>query len=77
MIHARHHLLEIVERLGRGYGAFRGMLLYEAGGFPTAVVVADLDRDGVPDLISANSGSQDLTVLIGKGDGSFDSPNIS
>jgi hypothetical protein len=42
-----------------------------AGRAPAAVVVADADRDGRLDLIVANAGSNDLTVLLGDGTGGF------
>jgi hypothetical protein len=35
------------------------------------VVVADLDGDRVPDLVTADSNSRSVSVLLGKGDGSF------
>jgi hypothetical protein len=33
--------------------------------------VADLDGDTVPDLVTANVGGYDVSVLLGNGDGSF------
>ena len=38
---------------------------------PSALVVADLDADGALDVAVANTGSQDVSVLLGNGDGSF------
>jgi hypothetical protein len=35
------------------------------------VVVADLDGNAVPDLVTVNSGSDDVSVLLGNGDGTF------
>jgi len=43
---------------------------FAAGDGPKAVV-ADVDGDGVPDIISANRNSDDVSVLLGNGDGSF------
>ena len=37
---------------------------FAAGAGPTSVAVADLDGDTVPDLVTANSFSNDVTVLI-------------
>ena len=34
-------------------------------------MVADLNQDGLPDLAVANSFSDDLSVLLGVGDGTF------
>src|SRR5204863_512150 len=38
-----------------------------------AVAVGDLNRDGHPDLVAANSGSGNVSVLLGVGDGTFGS----
>ena len=44
---------------------------FAAGDSPIAVAVADLDGDSVPDLVTANAGSDDVSVLRGNGDGTF------
>ena len=44
---------------------------FPAGNFPNSVAVADLDGDGFPDLVTANFGSDDVSLLLGNGDGSF------
>jgi hypothetical protein len=44
---------------------------FPAGDAPRSVAVADLDGDGVPDLVTANFGSHDFSVLRGRDDGSF------
>jgi hypothetical protein len=44
---------------------------YATGMHPSAVVVTDLNNDGRPDLVIANSASYTLSVLIGNGDGTF------
>ena len=36
-----------------------------------SVAIADVNRDGKPDLVVANSGSGDVTVLLGDGRGGF------
>ncbi|NIQ01007.1 MAG: hypothetical protein GWM98_11765, partial [Nitrospinaceae bacterium] len=38
---------------------------------PSYLVSADLNQDGKTDLVSVNSKSNSLTVLFGKGNGSF------
>ena len=38
---------------------------------PADVVVADLTGDGIPDLIVANYNDDTVSVLLGKGDGTF------
>ncbi len=43
----------------------------EVGREPVAVAIADVNRDGKADLVVANSGSDDVTVLLGDGSGGF------
>jgi hypothetical protein len=50
---------------------FRPPTIYAVGTGPTAVAVADLNGDGKPDLVSANYGSNSVSVLLGNGDGTF------
>jgi trimeric autotransporter adhesin len=38
---------------------------------PNSIAIADLNGDGVPDLAAANSGSSNVTILLGNGDGTF------
>ncbi len=38
---------------------------------PYSVVVADLNGDGVPDLVTANGGDGTVSVLLGRGNGTF------
>jgi len=44
---------------------------FAAGNNPRSVAVADLDGDTIPDLVTANSTSDDVSVLLGNGDGTF------
>ncbi len=44
---------------------------FAAGSRPLSVAVSDLDGDTVPDLVTANAGSNDVSVLLGNGDGTF------
>jgi VCBS repeat-containing protein len=43
----------------------------QVGSEPTALVVADFDDDGTPDLAVANKGSNTVSILLGDGDGTF------
>lgn len=59
--------------MGKGKGVFRetpGSPFY-AGGDPNDIAIADLNRDGIPDLVFANHTKKHVTVLIGDGKGSF------
>ncbi len=58
--------------LGNGDGTFQPAITYDAGGTQTDfVAVADVNGDGKPDLVVANSISLTIGVLLGNGDGTF------
>ena len=44
-----------------------------AGGDPDALAVADINHDGMPDIIAANANSGTVTILLGDGKGHFHS----
>ena len=44
---------------------------YAVGSFPEAIVVADLNGDGIPDLAVTNSDTGGVTVMAGSGTGGF------
>jgi hypothetical protein len=44
---------------------------FGTGTDPASVVVADVNRDGRPDLITANAQSNTVSVLLGNGNGTF------
>ena len=52
--------------LGLGDGRFAAQSTYAAGGFPRSVSLGDLNGDGVLDLVTANSGSDNVSVLLGR-----------
>ena len=45
-----------------------------AGGGPVGETTADLNRDGVQDLVAADHGVAAISVSLGRGDGTFRSP---
>jgi len=65
--------------LGMGNGTFGAPVKFETGGYSAySVVVADVNQDGMPDLVVANgcasSGCTDngsAAILLGNGDGTF------
>jgi FG-GAP-like repeat/FG-GAP repeat len=64
--------------LGRGDGTFRKPIHTSTGKMtgPYSITVADINQDGVPDVITPNSTADTVTVLLGVGDGKFDEPII-
>ncbi len=50
---------------------FEAAAFYPVGEVPIGVTIGDVDGDGVPDVVTANSSSRDLSVLINNGDGTF------
>jgi hypothetical protein len=62
--------------LGQGNGEFRHGAQYEYGDTPTSVALSDLNGDGKTDLVVTNGGpmSNAVSIWIGKGDGTFQSP---
>jgi hypothetical protein len=60
--------------LGRDDGTFEAPTVYPVGGSqPILPVVADLNGDGAPDIVTPNAGpaTGNVSVLIGLGDGGF------
>jgi len=54
---------------------FQPAVTYSSGGGgPISVAVADVNGDGNPDVLVANSGSNTVGVLLGNGDGTFQPP---
>jgi hypothetical protein len=68
--------------IGNGDGSFQAPAVYATGSFqPTSVAVGDVNGDGVPDLVVASQcassttcGTGAVSVLLGNGDGTFQSP---
>jgi len=64
--------------LGNGEGNFGAAKNFAAGYHPYSVAIGDLNRDGKPDLAVSNatagSGFAHVSILIGKGGGTFGAP---
>ena len=60
---------------GRGDGAFASKLDYPVGGDPSSpprhITLGDLNADGKLDAVVANYSASSVSVLLGKGDGTF------
>ena len=71
--------------LGNGDGTFQSAVVYETGGYVVmSMAIADVSLDGKPDLVLVNlcdsqidcetyTGSASVSVLLGNGDGTFQS----
>ncbi|HEY2383626.1 MAG TPA: FG-GAP-like repeat-containing protein [Terriglobia bacterium] len=63
--------------LGNGDGTFQSAVNFGVGSYPLSVSVGDFNDDGRADIVSANSGlfggGHDVSVLLGNGDGTFQS----
>ncbi len=59
--------------LGKGDGTFTpsGVSPVTVGSGPISIVVGDFNGDGLPDLAMANFAGNNVTVLLGAGDGTF------
>ena len=59
--------------LSNGNGTFAAKVDYSApdDARPESIAVADVNRDGWPDLVTANSVTGTVSVFIGNGDGTF------
>ena len=58
--------------LGNGDGTMGAGAVYATASGPEGVVVADVDGDGRPDVMTANSGgSGSMSLLLGNGDGTL------
>lgn len=77
----------IVVLIGKGDGTFQSTGTYASGGYvPDGLAVADVNGDGNPDLVVANScaggsggtcaGNGAIGILLGNGDGTFQSPQV-
>jgi len=64
--------------LGNGDGTFKipapPPILLPVGSEPTGLAAADLNGDSKPDLVTANQGTNTISVFFGNGDGTFQTP---
>ena len=63
-------------RLGIGDGSFGEESRVAVGDVPSALIAVDLDDDGNPDLVVTNAAGNNVQVLKGNADGTFQSPVV-
>ena len=61
---------QVTIMLGNGQGDFQKLASYDAGFEPDGLTIADINGDGIPDLLIGNAYG-DLLILQGKGNGTF------
>src|SRR5262249_47032901 len=57
--------------LGKGDGTFQPQRTFAVGLLPDTVVVADVNGDGKPDIVTSYQAPAGVSVLLGTGDGTF------
>ena len=60
--------------LGDGTGDFTQKGNFSTGSKPMNIAVSDINGDGIEDIVTANYGSANVSVLQGVGDGTFKAP---
>ena len=64
-------LVASVQSRASGYNPFTS---YTLPASPFFVAVGDFNNDGIPDLVTANYTGDNVSILLGNGDGTFQSP---
>ncbi|SPF50572.1 hypothetical protein SBA4_4430018 [Candidatus Sulfopaludibacter sp. SbA4] len=64
--------------MGKGDGTFQPPVTLSAGGQPTRAVIADVNRDGKPDILvvttDSNGVTSEIAVFLNAGNGTFSAP---
>src|SRR5882672_6074436 len=60
-------------RVGSGWAGpiFSAALSFDVGANPTSVAIGDVSGDSQPDLVTTNYGAGTVSVLLGNGNGTF------
>jgi len=63
---------------GSGDGYFENLTgyLFPPNQIPRSVVIADVNRDTIPDLVVTNQNTDNLSVLLGRGEGTWDAQRM-
>lgn len=57
--------------LGNGDGSFQPLVMYPAVLGAKALAAADVNHDGIPDLVATNEAANTISVFLGNGNGTF------
>jgi hypothetical protein len=68
---SRELIFDVSVLRGLGNGSFGNERRFAVGTRPAAIIIADLNGDARPDLVTANEESHDVSVLLGTGGGDF------
>src|SRR5665213_597245 len=86
MRHKRQHLWNDSNRRGKGgfvetleqrrylSVAFQNLHIFPTASQPSSEVVADVNGDGQPDILTVSGSDNTISVLLGNGNGTFQSP---
>jgi len=64
-------LVAVVTLTAQAGPSFEPAVAFPTGSLPTSVTIVDVNGEGKPDLITANTGANTASVLLGAGTGSF------
>lgn len=77
LVSANHYDATVSVLIGRGDGTFAAQRQFPAassGGRPTQVVVADVNGDTIPDVVTSSEVQDDIGVMLGEGAGGLSVP---
>jgi hypothetical protein len=73
VVNASSNAVTVLVNKKDGTGSFNAPLNYAVGAGPYSAVLADVNGDGKLDLVTANMTAGTISVLLGNGDGTFQS----